>query len=153
MRANTDDAAAPTDVLGLTYGEHLIVWSLRRLALGRLHCPLVAREFAEACGAESGEALAAFQVLLWTLGRSGRRRLSVRPPGLLTLSRDEELLIAVFAAAQAGAPDRLRAHLTWLYGSSDTGRLEAAVKLVAGILAGKGHRVRLPQAVCGKRGH
>jgi hypothetical protein len=150
MRASTDEATGAADLLGLTYAEHLIVWSLRRLALGRLHCPLVAREFAEACGAESGEALAAFRVLLWTLGGSGRRRLTVGPPGLLVLSRDEELLLAVFGAAQAGAEDRLRAHLAWLYGSSDTGRLEAAVKVVAETLAGKGHRLRLPQAACGK---
>jgi len=148
MRANAfEDLSGSTEVLGLTYAEHLIVWSMRRIALGRLGCPLVAREFQEACGGESGEALAAFQVLLWMLGRSGRRRLAVGAPGMLALSRDEELLLAVFAAAQAGAEDRLRAHLVWLYGKSDTCRLEAAVKVVAGTLAAKGHRLRLPRPV------
>lgn len=148
MHANAvDDATGSANVLGLTYAEHLIVWSLRRLALGRPYCPLVAREFAEACGAESGEALAAFRVLLWTLGSSGRRKLTVGRPGLLALSRDEELLLAVFAAAQADAKDRLRAHLAWLYGSGNTGCLEAAVRVVAGTLAAKGHRLRLPPPV------
>jgi hypothetical protein len=146
MHANaTEDPNVSANVLGLTYAEHLIVWSLRRLAVGRLHCPLVAREFAEACGAEAGQALAAFRVLLWTLGGSGRRRLTVGPPGLLDLSRDEELLLAVFAAAQMGEEDRLRAHLAWLYGSGDTARLEAAVRVVACTLAEKGHRLRLPE--------
>ena len=32
-------------VPGLSYGEHLLVWSWRNIATGRGGCPLIAREF------------------------------------------------------------------------------------------------------------
>lgn len=139
-----EDGVAAGDVLGLGYGEHLLVWSLRRIATGRARCPLIAREFADACGREAERAMAAFGLFFATLARAGRRRLVVSPPGTVGLSTDERLLLAVFASAQAGAAVRLRAHLAWLARADDAPRLEAAATIVAMALALNGHRLSVP---------
>jgi hypothetical protein len=145
-----EDGAGPAGgVLGLSYGEHVLVWSLRRMAAGRAACPLIAREFAGACGAEAERALAAFGLFFATLARAGRRRLVVAPPGTIGLSSDERLLLAVFASAQAGAAARLRAHLAWLARADEAPRLETAATIVGMALALNGHRLPLPAASIG----
>ncbi len=76
-----------------------------------------------------------------------RRRLTVGFPGAGTASRDERLFLAVFAAAQAGAADRLAAHLRWLAGGADHRFLAATATVVAKALAGAGHQLALPEPV------
>jgi hypothetical protein len=53
----TRQAAAPAsaDVRGFGYGEHLLVWSWRRIVDGRVHCPVMAQEFVDACGDDARE--------------------------------------------------------------------------------------------------
>jgi hypothetical protein len=137
-------APAPPGLLGLSYGEHLLIWSMRRMASGRAGCPLIAREFADACGAEAEHVMAAFGFFFATLARAGRRRLMVSPPGCVGLSNDEQLILSVFAAAQTRAAARLRAHLAWLAPPQEEARLEAAATVVAAALALNGHRLSLP---------
>jgi hypothetical protein len=131
-------------VLGLSYGEHLLIWSIRRMATGRASCPLIAREFVDGCGAQAEQAMAAFAAFFAILARGGRRRLVVAPPGAVGLSTDERLLLAIFAAAQAGAAARLRAHLAWVARPQEQSRLEAAATVVAMALALNGHRLPFP---------
>ena len=66
------------------------------------------------------------------------------PPGCLTLTRDEQLILAVFSAAQEGAHDRLEAHLTWLMGGAPRPPLAAAAAVVAQALEFNGHVIPAP---------
>jgi hypothetical protein len=138
--------AAPHSLAGLSYGEHFLIWVLRRIASGRGNCPLMAREFIDACGAEAGEARAAYGWFLEELARAGRRHLQLGIPGWPALTLDERLILAVFAAAQAEAPARLRAHLAWLFRGESSASLETAAGVVAAALARNGHRLPLPEA-------
>lgn len=42
-------------LLASSYAEQLLVWALRRIVVRHTVCPVVAREFADACGADAGE--------------------------------------------------------------------------------------------------
>jgi hypothetical protein len=136
--------AAPHSLAALSYGEHFLIWVLRRIASGRGNCPLMAREFVDACGAAAGEARAAYGWFLEELARAGRRHLQLGIPGWPALTLDERLVLAVFAAAQAGELARLRAHLAWLFKGESSASLETAAGVVAAALARNGHRLPLP---------
>jgi hypothetical protein len=138
--------AAPHSLAALSYGEHFLIWVLRRIASGRGQCPLIAREFADACGQEAGKAWAAYGWFLEELARAGRRRLQLGIPGWPALTLDERLILAVFAAAQAKELSRLRAHLAWLFKGESSAGLETAAGVVAAALARNGHRLPLPEA-------
>jgi hypothetical protein len=60
------------DVLGFGYAEHLLVWAWRRMVAGRGDCPVLMRQFAEACG-EDGPVVATLAVFLQILARASRR--------------------------------------------------------------------------------
>jgi hypothetical protein len=137
------DPALPTDLRDLGYGEHLIVWGFRALVSGRGDCPVVAREFRQACGDLAGETRAALTVFVQQLAVQGRRPVTLAPPGCLTLTRDEQLVAAVFAAAQAQDQARLDAHLTWLLAGPPGQPFAAAARAVAQALALNGHALRL----------
>lgn len=85
----------------LSRGTRLLIRALRRLVVGQNHCPLVAREFATACGEDAPEVFASFGTFLCTLAFSGRRRLSVGHPGDSRLTGDEKQLVAMLALAQS----------------------------------------------------
>jgi len=95
-------------------GEHLLVWSWRRIAAGRGDCPLILREFARACGEDTVEVFATFHTFLRALAHGSRRRLRVGWPGASVLTGDERQLLALIAAAQAGHGALFEAHLRWL---------------------------------------
>jgi hypothetical protein len=100
--------------LGAPYADHLLVWALRRIVTGRGGCVLLSREFAEACGEDGPEVLAAFGAFLNVLAWGGRRSLAIRPPGALAFSADERRVLALVAAAQGGDQGRFALHLDWL---------------------------------------
>ena len=100
----------------LTHGERLLLFGFRALAFELGACPLVRRAFRQACG--GGEALGALEVFVRELARHGRRKVTLGGPGSLPLSRDEQLILALFAAAQAEDYARLEAHLAWLLADS-----------------------------------
>lgn len=145
------DPALPTDLRDLGYGEHLLVWGFRAVVSGRGECPIVAREFKQACGDLAGETRAALTVFVQQLAVQGRRTVSLAPPGCLTLTRDEQLVVAVFAAAQAGDQDRLDAHLAWLLAGPPAPPFAACARAVAQALAISGHRLRLAPPVLAPR--
>ena len=74
-------AARSADVAGFGYGEHLLVWSWRRIAAGRGGCPVIAREFSDACGDDAAEVFATFCTFLRALAYACRRRLQIGHPG------------------------------------------------------------------------
>jgi hypothetical protein len=132
----------PADIRALTFGEHLVVWGFRAFVIGRGECPVVQRAFEEACAPMGREALNAYAVFVQQLAYRGRRKIIVARPGCFGLTTDEQLVLALFAAAQAGAHDRLEAHLTWLLARLPVPPLAAAVGLIAQALAFNGHGLR-----------
>lgn len=136
------DPALPSDLRELAHGEHLIVWSFRAFAAGRIDCPIVARAYRDACGPMADAARAAFTVFGQQLAVQGRRPVVLAPAGRLTLTRDEQLLLAVFAAAQDDDEPRCTAHLTWLLGRRPGPPFVACARVVAHALACHDHRLR-----------
>jgi hypothetical protein len=101
-------------VLGLTYGEHLLVWTLRRLVARRGSCPLIAHEFTEVFGEDGEETLSILRIFLGLLGTAARRRLSFGHPGWPGVTSDEQRLLSLISAAQVENAALLEAHLAWL---------------------------------------
>ena len=76
------------DVLGLNYGEHLLIWALRRLAVRPEVCRVVEREFGDACREDAAEVLGTLRVFIGTLSYTARRRISIGHPGSFGLTAD-----------------------------------------------------------------
>jgi hypothetical protein len=104
-----DRANRETDMTGLSYAEHLLVWSWRKIVMGYGGCPLIAREFSLLCGEDGGEVLATLHTFLQALAYAGRRRLEVGYPGYTSLTVDERKMLVLIAAAQSGDATRLEA--------------------------------------------
>jgi hypothetical protein len=138
------DPALPCDLRDLPHAEHLVVWSLRAYAAGRIDCPIVARAWRDACGPLGDPARAAFTVFGQQLAVQGRRPVILGRAGLVTLTRDEQLLLAIFAAAQDGDTARCEARLTWLLGRPAGPPFATCAEVVAHALAAHGHRMRRP---------
>lgn len=99
---------------GSGYVEHLLVWSWRRIATGRIECPVMAKEFIDACGEDAQEVFATFCTFLKTLALAARRRLNIQAPGWPDTTPDENQMLCLLAAAQAGDHPLFQAHLSWL---------------------------------------
>ncbi len=140
------DPDTPHRLGDLTRGEHMLLWAFRAEAFGAGQCHLVRRQFEQACGPVGAEALNALVVFVRELARRGKRRIGICAPGSYRLSRDEQLILAVFAAAQAEQYDRMAAHLAWLVGAEPAPAFPAAACLVADALALNGLILRLPDA-------
>jgi hypothetical protein len=105
---------APQDVTGLNYGEHLLVWTLRKIVARRdAACPVIQSEFAKACGEEADSVLTVFQAFLEVLGYTARRRISIGHPGWCGLTGDERQILGMIGAAQNGDQPRLAAMVCW----------------------------------------
>ncbi|MES2897555.1 MAG: hypothetical protein V4759_16155 [Pseudomonadota bacterium] len=128
----------------LSQGEHMLLWAFRALAIGARDCRLIHRQFEDACGAAGAEALAALTVFVRELALNGRRRITVAAPGSRCVTRDEQLILALFAAAQAEDYARLEAHLAWLLAGEPRPPFAAAACLTAQALGMNGYLLRLP---------
>jgi hypothetical protein len=135
------DTSHPVDLRDLTYGEHLIVWAFRAFAKGR-ECVIVRKEFEHGCGEHATQAFNAMRVFVQQLAIQGRRPIVLAPPGCLTVVPDEQLVLCLFAAAQAGDSDRFAAHFRWLAAGPHDPVLERVVRLIVTALALRGHRLR-----------
>ena len=138
--------SAPVQLADLTQGEHMLLWGFRAVAFGRSDCRLVRQTFDDACGPIGREIRTALSVFVRELGVTGRRKVSLGAPGSFRLTRDEQLILAVFAAAQAEDYPRLEAHLTWLTAEGPRAPFPACACLVAQGLALNGLLLRLPAA-------
>jgi hypothetical protein len=135
------DPSFPIDLGDLLYGEHLIVWAFRTFARGR-DCPIVRREFDHGCGERAGEAFAAMRVFVQQWAMRGRRPIVLAPPGGQGLARDEQTMLGLFAAAQAGDGAGFASHFRLLTGGPPNPIVERAATLVAGAMRTRGHRLR-----------
>jgi hypothetical protein len=135
------DPSLSVDLCDLLYGEHLIVWAFRAFARGR-DCPIVRREFDHGCGERAGEAFAAMRVFVQQWALKGRRTVVLAPPGGLSLARDEQTMLGLFAAAQAGDRAGFAGHFRLLTGGPPNPIVERAVTLVAEAMHARGHGLR-----------
>jgi hypothetical protein len=140
------DPAAPANLQDLTRGEHMLLWSFRAMAVGRGDCVLVRRQFEDTCGALATEAQAALGVFVRELGAAGRRKVTLAAPGSFRLTCDEQLVLAVFAAAQEEDYVRMEAHLAWLLADTPHAPFPAAACLVAQAFAMNDLALRAPPA-------
>ena len=135
---------APERLDDLLQGEHMVLWAFRAIAMGAADCRLVRRQFDMACGLAGSEALAALNVFVRELGVNGRRKVTLAAPGSARVTWDEQLILAVFAAAQAEDYGRLEAHLAWLLADTPRSPFAAAACLTAQALGMNGYLLRLP---------
>lgn len=128
----TDEAVGRrNELVELTRGGRLLVWTMRRMVIRRGLCALASRDFDREYGGDGGEVLGAFAVFVTMLGHSARRRISVGHPGCCGLTWDERQILSVLAAAQDDDPPRLCALLCWLVRPE----LQQSLALVARALA------------------
>jgi hypothetical protein len=88
-------------VRGFGYGEHLLVWSWRRIVTGRVQCPVMAQEFADACSSDAGEVFLILCTFLKALTFASRRQLALRAPDPFGVASDERQVLTLLAAAQS----------------------------------------------------
>lgn len=101
-------------VLGLNRAERLLIRSLRHLVLRpSVPCPLVTREFADACRDGADDALATFRVLIEVAARTARGRIHIGRPGWPELTGDERRLLGLLGAAQSDDSSRFDALISW----------------------------------------
>jgi hypothetical protein len=141
------DWETPGDIRDLRRPEHLLIRTLRAIAIGHGDCPRLGRAFEAVCGPQGGHALMSFFVLVRMIGVAGRRRLRLHAPGCVCLSSDERAMLAVIAAAQdglrTGDTARLTAHLRWLVEGEPDQTFIHASNVVAHILQAHGQRLPL----------
>lgn len=133
-----------THLRDLSQGEHMLVWGVRAMAFEVGACPLVRRQYESACGVMGTEALNALTVFVRELAHRGKRKVTLCVPGSFRLSRDEQLIVAIFAAAQAEDYPRLEAHLAWLLADACQPPFPAAACLVAQAFNLNGLILRVP---------
>jgi hypothetical protein len=137
------DGVGRIDMVGLTYGEHLMIWGLRRIVTGRGVDGLFLDECRHAFGDDGADAAGGICLFLCLLGRSARRVFEIGSPGALVLTRDERQILTLLAAAQAddeaGDQIRLQAHLRWVATPAHRPALVRATMALARLLAVHGH--------------
>ena len=95
--------------------ERLLLWSIRRCALGCGDPRVVEAALTDACGEREGQtAYVALRSLLIVLALHGRRRLALHPPCCPQRTADERSLLGLLTAAADGALAEVEARLAWL---------------------------------------
>lgn len=124
-------AQAASDGRECGYGEHLLVWSWRRIVAGKLHCPVMAKEFADACGKDAGRVFLVLCAFLKALAYASRRQLTIRAPDPFCVTSDERQMLTLLAAAQAEDHVLFQAHLDWLARPARRHELRIAAQALA----------------------
>jgi hypothetical protein len=132
---------------GFGFGQHLLIWSWRRMAVGHTFCPLMMDDFAAAFGEDGPDVLATFCTFLQALGFSSRRPLTIGAPGCPEITADERQTLTLLAAAQADAPATLEAHLRWIALPEKRTVLEIATHALARALLINGMQLDLPEHI------
>lgn len=127
-------------------GNHLLLWAWRRVAFGQGECPLLAREFVDACGEDGIDVLAMLQVFLHAIGIASRRRLALGMPGGFTLTRDEERVLRLLACARAGDRCHFESDLDLLVDENLREAVSIAAYGLAKAFAVNGLMLRMPEA-------
>jgi hypothetical protein len=138
------DPAPSHDLRCLGYADHLLIWSLRACAVGRWPCAMLEREYRDACGAAADDARSALRTFARALETQTRRAIVLSPPASITVTDDEQRLVAVFAAAQDGDRARCEAHLRRLLAGPANRFLHDFARVVGEALLARGHRICAP---------
>lgn len=131
-------------------GEHLIVWSARRImAQGGDDYTQLALECAEACGPDTAEVFATVYTFAKVLSRASRKQLEFGSPGCPALTLDERRFLNLVAASQAGSNAQVEAHLRWLASGEFHEELAIATRSLATALKLNGFTLSLPDSIGG----
>ncbi len=134
--AGTRTIGVRQDVAGLDYGEHLLVWTLRKIAVRRdVGCPVILREFTAACGDDAARVLTTLRAFLEVLGYTARRRISIGHPGWFGLTGDERQILSMIRAAQEGDQALLAAQVCWFARIDRQPELASAARALAAAFA------------------
>lgn len=125
--------------------EQLLIWAVRRWHLRGTISREIEVGFLALCGITEVEtALYAFNDLMATLARYGRRRIILGGPrGALSL--DERSILTLLAVHQHENEDYAEAILSWLVPAGVANRLSAYATLLAGTLTRSGHILPMPR--------
>jgi hypothetical protein len=141
-------AAGRISMIGLSYGEHLIVWGLRRVVAAHGPDGQLLDECHAAFSDDGDEAMRALCLFLCLLGRAARRPIQIGTPGTLAVTWDEGRILTFLAAAQRWAegdgPARVDAHLQWLAPPAHRPALAQVSLALGNLLAAHGHFFSLP---------
>ena len=137
-------ARTAVDVRGFGYGEHLLVWSWRRIVNGRVHCPVMAQEFADACGSDASEVFLTLCTFLKALAFASRRQLVIRAPDPFNVTSDERQVLTLLAAAQSEDHSLFQAHLRWLAPPERRRELQIAAQALANAFKANNLALALP---------
>jgi len=145
-----DGRVARFAMVGLTYGEHLIVWGLRRVVTESGPDGLLLDECCCAFSDDGDEALRMLCLFLCMLGRSARRPFEIGAPGALAVTRDENRILMLLAAAQRWAENGdqalVDAHLLWLAAPEHRPALAQVTLALGNLLAAHGYVLAIPVA-------
>jgi hypothetical protein len=140
-RERTMTKAPPGERLeDLGSAEHLLIWSMRTIALGYDDCPIVGRTFRRVCGdACATQALQTHAIFVKYLAMAARRPLQVQLPGCSLLAPGEAAVLAILAAAQRSDEAEVRLALRELTGAPPDGGLILVAQELARLLRAAGH--------------
>ena len=123
------------EVQNFTPAEYLLVWSWRRVAMGRTCCPVMTDAFAASCGEDGPDVFVTFCTFLKALAVASRRQFLIGAPGCAAITADERQVLTLLAAAQADCPSLLDAHLSWIALPDKRHILEIATNALARALS------------------
>lgn len=128
------------------YSEHLLIWSWRRIVGGRIHCPVMAREFGDVCGNAGDRVFVTLCTFLRALGAASRRHLAFSAPNPFDVTADERQVLTLLAAAQADDHALVQAHLRWLARPQQRQELQRATYTLATTLRASNLPLALPSS-------
>lgn len=135
----------PTNfVADLNNGEHLIIWMFRRLAAARIWCPVIDHEIKRLLCRNAGDIRTTLQLFLAQIAQKGCRRLRIGMPGYPLTTHDEQLVLALLAAAQDQNLFKMQAMLPFLLGSSEVTEMQSLVLRLAQGFSLNGMTIRAP---------
>lgn len=127
--------------------SQFILWAFRSCALGESRCCCLVRQFDRVFGGDAGgKAFGDVLQLVETLGRRGRRRVTLGMPSCSRLTHNETSLISSLSAMQLGDRALCEAHLAWLMGRQPDPGLTETVGRIAKAFSERGLWIRVPPA-------
>jgi len=136
------DPLAPSGLSELSAAEHGLLIVFRSIVAGHDQKSALRWALKVHCGPQSGEVIEILRVFIHRVAVQGRREVVISPPGAAGLTRDEQLILAVFASAQSSDFTRLNAHLSYLLGRTPDAGFIAGACVVADIVHRNGGILR-----------
>jgi hypothetical protein len=128
----TPDPALPCRLSALAPADHALLLALRAVVTGHDASPVLAARLRHLCGADAGPLLRQVRTLVGQIALRGRREVRIAPLGVISLTRDEQQLLATLAAARLDHADLLTARLRYLLGREPDAMITASLREVGG---------------------